>query len=109
MKRVGSIIYLEADKINEYKQLHARVWPEILANIHACNIKNYSIFLKEPENILFSYFTYHGDDFKADMQKMAQTPIVQKWWKLCSPCQKPLETRRKGEWWAEMEEVFFYA
>ena len=31
MKRYGSIIGLEPDKIDEYKRLHAAVWPEILA------------------------------------------------------------------------------
>jgi len=25
---------------------------------------------------------------------------------VCLPCQKPLENRASGEWWASMEEVF---
>lgn len=108
MQRIGSVIYVQKDKVEEYKKLHAAVWPEILENIHECNIRDYSIFLKEPENILFSYFTYHGNDFKADMNKMAQSPIVQKWWALCSPCQEPFKSRKDGEWWAQMEEIFFY-
>ena len=25
---------------------------------------------------------------------------------VCMPCQAPLATRKAGEWWAEMDEVF---
>ena len=45
--------------------LTAAVWPEILKAISDSNIRNYTIFLKEPENILFAYWEYHGSDFKA--------------------------------------------
>ena len=31
---------------------------------------------------------------------------TQKWRSVCMPCQKPLENRASGEWWASMEEVF---
>jgi L-rhamnose mutarotase len=72
--------------------------------IRACNIRNYSIYFKD--GYLFSYFEYHGDDFEADMKKMAADPKTQAWWKLTDPCQEPLETRKEGEWWASMEEVF---
>jgi L-rhamnose mutarotase len=106
MKRYGQIIGLDAAAIAEYKRLHADVWPDVLAMIAACNIKNYSIFLREPENILFAYFEYHGDDYDADMAKMAEDPNTRRWWSICGPMQRPLETRRDGEWWARMEEVF---
>ena len=74
MQRMGMVIGLEADKVAEYKKLHAAVWPEILALITECNITNYSIFLKEPENLLFGFWEYVGDDFAADMAKMAANP-----------------------------------
>jgi L-rhamnose mutarotase len=106
MKRYGQVIGLQPDKIDEYKRLHAAVWPDVLKMIGECNIRNYSIFLKEPENLMFAYFEYHGTDFDSDMAKMAADPTTQKWWSVCMPCQKPLETRKDGEWWAGMEEVF---
>ena len=74
--------------------------------ISACNIKNYTIFLREPENLLFAYWEYHGEDFAADAAKMAADPETQRWWDLCMPMQKPLDTRKEGEWWAMMEDVF---
>lgn len=109
MQRKGMVIGLNAEKIAEYKRLHAAVWPDVLSMISACHIRNYSIFLKEPENLLFSFFEYHGHDFDADMAKMAADPKTQDWWAVCMPCQAPLATRKDGEWWAEMEEVFYHA
>ena len=38
--------------------------------------------------------------------KMAADPKTKDWWKITEPQQKPLDTRREGEWWASMEEVF---
>lgn len=106
MQRMGMVIGLEAEKVEEYKRLHADVWPGVLRMIGACNIRNYSIYLKEPENLLFGYWEYHGEDFAADAAKMAADPETQRWWDVCMPCQKPLDTRKDGEWWAMMEEVF---
>lgn len=108
MKRYGSVIALKADKIDEYKRLHADVWATVLARISECNISNYSIFLREPENLLFSYFEYTGEDFDADMARMAADPETKRWWDVCIPCQTPLEPRGAGEHWASMEEVFHH-
>ena len=106
MQRMGQIVGLNADKVDEYRRLHAAVWPDILSMISECNIKNYSIYLKEPENLMFSYYEYHGTDYAADMAKMAADPKTQEWWSVCMPCQKPHDTRKEGEWGAMMEEVF---
>jgi len=108
MQRMGMVIGLKADKIEVYKRLHAAVWPEILAKISDCNIRNYSIYLRQPENLMFSYFEYHGIDFAADMARMAADPRTQEWWAVCMPCQDPLATRKEGEWWAAMDEVFHH-
>lgn len=108
MQRMGMVIGLRPERVAEYKALHADVWPGILDMISACNITNYSIFLKEPENLLFGYWEYTGTDFAADAAKMAADPLTQKWWDVCMPCQLPLETRKEGEWWAMMDEVFHH-
>jgi L-rhamnose mutarotase len=54
MERMGQVIRLQPEVIAEYKRIHAAVWPEVLAAIAASNIRNYTIFLKEPENLLFA-------------------------------------------------------
>jgi L-rhamnose mutarotase len=106
MKRFGQLIGVKQEALEEYKKYHAAVWPEILDKITECNIKNYSIYYKD--GLLFAYFEYHGDDFDADMQKMADDPKTQEWWAVMKPMQEPLETRKEGEWWADMEEVFHH-
>ena len=40
-------------------------------------MRNYTIFLREPENLLFGYFEYHGDNWAADAAKMAADPKTQ--------------------------------
>jgi len=103
-QRYGSLIRVKEDRLEEYKRLHAKVWPDVLRMIKECHIKNYSIYYKD--GFLFSYFEYTGTDFEADSARMAADPITQQWWDVCKPCQQPLETRAEGEWWASMEEVF---
>jgi L-rhamnose mutarotase len=104
MKRYGMVIRVRPEKLDEYKRLHAAVWPGVLDMIRQCHIRNYSIYLKD--GFLFSYFEYHGQDFAADMARMAADETTQKWWAVTAPCQQALETRAAGEWWADMEEVF---
>jgi L-rhamnose mutarotase len=104
MQRYGMVIRVKPEKFEEYKQLHADVWPDVLKMIKECNIRNYSIYHKD--SCLFSYFEYIGDNFEYDMEKMAADPTTQKWWDVCKPCQELLDTRAEGEWWASMEEVF---
>lgn len=109
MKRYGMVIGLRPEKVEEYKRLHASVWPDVLRMIEQCNIRSYSIYLRtldDGQPYLFSYFEYHGSDFAADMARMAADETTQRWWAVCKPCQKPLENRATDEWWAGMEEVF---
>lgn len=106
MRRYAHVIGVNADTLDEYKRLHAEVWPDILEQIRRSHIRNYSIFLREPENLLFAYYEYHGENHDADMAAMAEDPRTQEWWALCIPMQKPLEHRQEGEWWAEMPSVF---
>ncbi len=104
MQRIGQLIGVKPEAIEEYERLHAQVWPDVLAMIHACNIRNYTIF--RHETTLFAYFEYVGDDFAADMAKMAADPKTQEWWTYTDPLQEPLPMRGTGEWWTTMRAVF---
>ena len=109
MQRYGWVIGVKEDRIEEYKRLHADVWPDVLQMIKECNLQNYSIYLRklpDGKHYLFSYVEYVGADFEADMAKMAADETTQKWWAVCKPCQEPLPDLAEGEWWADMEEVF---
>ncbi|MFF0223339.1 L-rhamnose mutarotase [Streptomyces sp. NPDC004629] len=104
VQRYGMVIEVRAEKLEEYRRLHAQPWPGVLETLRAHHIANYSIF--EHSGLLFSYFEYHGDDFAADMAAIAADPVTQEWWKLTDPCQRRLATAGDGEWWAQMEQVF---
>ena len=104
MMRVGQVIKVRPEQEEKYKELHAAVWPDVAKMITECNIRNYSIFLRD--HYLFSYFEYIGDDYEADMAKMAADPVTQDWWAVCKPCQQPVDSHTESEWWADMEEVF---
>ncbi len=109
VKRFGSVTGLKPEKLAYYKNLHAHAWPAVLRKIKECNIKNYSIYVQKIGNAyyLFSYFEYTGEDFEADMKKMAVDPDTQRWWKETDPCQQPLsEASAKNKIWTDMEEVF---
>ncbi len=104
VKRVGSVIGLAEQAVEEYERLHASVWPEVLEQIAKSNIRNYSIF--RMGHLLFSYYEYIGDDFAYDMSEMANDPITQEWWKLCTPLQKQIPETPENEWWMTIPEVF---
>jgi L-rhamnose mutarotase len=102
--RMGSVIKVKPEKLDEYKALHADPWPGVNAMIKECNIRNYSIYYRD--GYLFSYMEYTGNDFDADMAKLAADSLTREWWKLTDPCQEPVESAGEGVWWAEMEEVY---
>ena len=106
MQRIGQIVRLRPEAVTRYQELHASVWPDVLRTIRACRITNYSIFLREPELLLFAYFEYVGDDFEADQARMAADPVTQEWWTITMPLQQPLDGLPEGEWWAPAREVF---
>lgn len=101
MKRYGMVTRIKPSGYENYKKLHANPWPEVNAMIKACNIQNYSIYYRE--GLMFSYFEYTGDDFEADMAKMAADETTRRWWEACTPDFDPYVP---GEYWAPMEELY---
>lgn len=108
-RRFAGVIGLRPELVQEYTRLHAVVWPDVLVKLRECNIRNYSIYLKEIEYgkyYLFSYYEYAGQDYDSDMARLAADPVLKKWWKLTDPCQIPVPLHGEKEFWAGMKEVF---
>ena len=63
--RYGMTLRVRPERFEEYRKAHAAVWPEVLATITRCSIRNYSIYHRD--FVLFSYFEYWGDDFAYKM------------------------------------------
>jgi L-rhamnose mutarotase len=112
MQRICELVHVRPEAIAEYKRIHAEVWPSVLARLQASHITNYSIYLREPENLLIAYYEYTGDDLAADKAAIAADPETQRWWTVTDPMQQPLVSvpeasgSEGGGWWASTEEVF---
>lgn len=101
---------LKPEKADYYEALHANPWPEVSEQITQSNIQNFSIHKREIDGKLYliAYLEYVGDDFEADMAKMAEDKATQRWWAETDPCQIPLpDAAAKGAIWADTEEVFY--
>ena len=106
MKRVASVIWLRPEKEAEYRALHNDVWPAVLQTLRENGITNYSIFLRD--GLLFSYFEFVGDNLGVAMSTIASDETTKQWWNLTDPCQTPVESAQKGEWWVPAEQVFHF-
>lgn len=104
MKRFAQVIGLPKENWEEYEKYHAAVWPSVIEQISKSNIRNYSIF--RHGELLFAYFEYVGDDYEADMARMAEDPETRRWWSVQEPLQRPLPERGEGDWWLDIPEVF---
>jgi L-rhamnose mutarotase len=100
------MIKLKPEGAAEYIRLHKAEnnWTGVNEMIKECNISRYSIYFKD--NYLFAYFEYTGNDFDADMKKMAADPTTQLWWDTVKPLMQPVDNRKPGEFWADMEEIY---
>jgi L-rhamnose mutarotase len=69
VQQIGQVIKLRPEAYEEYKRLHADVWPDVLAMLHKANIRNYSIL--HWNGLLFAYMEYIGADYEADSPSSA--------------------------------------
>ena len=107
----GQIGRLKKEKIEEYQRLHmedvyTEKWEGVLAMISECNMRNYSIFIKD--DLVFGYFEYIGTDYEADMAKMNADPITNEWWKLTRPCFTKFKEDSESTFYEDMRQIFQY-
>ena len=81
-KRYGGIIYVNAEKLEEYKKLHANVWPDVLNRLRESNIRNFTIYYCKSLGILVSHYEYIGSDYEKDMKAIGDDEVTRKWWKV---------------------------
>jgi L-rhamnose mutarotase len=105
----ASVIGLEPDLEQRYRELHANAWDSVMSRLKRSNIRNYSIFIAsiDGRKYLFSYCEYTGSDYEGDMQKIAEDPETHRWWQETDPCQIPLPECAEGSRWCDLERVFF--
>ena len=106
VKRVGMVIGIRPEKIDEYKALHADDNPGVRDLLTKYHMHNFSIFMHEIDGKYyeFGYYEYTGDNFEADMAKLDAEPRNKQWLTICDPMQIPLKGYKS---WAVMEQVYY--
>ena len=76
MQRIGFVIRVKPDKLEEYKRIHSDVWPELLAELKIAGMRNYSLWLR-PDGTEFGYL--ETDDWDAACDYLAKSEVHTLW------------------------------
>jgi L-rhamnose mutarotase len=99
MERVCFQVRVRAEKIDEYRERHRAVWPEMLAALREAGWTNYSLFLRE-DGMLIGYC--ETEDFEAAQRAMEATEVNTRWQSEMAP----LFASGEAPVFARLEEVF---
>jgi L-rhamnose mutarotase len=104
MRRVGFLLKVRQDKIEEYKAHHKQVWPEMLDALRRTGWHNYSLFMRD-DGLLFGYFET-PESFQAALAGINKEEINAKWQEFMAPYFENLSGAHADESMVELEEVF---
>jgi len=104
VKRVGFLLKVHSDKIDEYKAHHKAVWPEMQAALSKTGWHNYSLFLRD-DGMLFGYFEA-AESLEVSQAGMAQQEVNAKWQALMAPYFDSLNGLQPDEGMLELTEIF---
>jgi L-rhamnose mutarotase len=104
MKRIGFLLKVRQDKIEDYRKHHQAVWPEMLEALRRHGWHNYSLFMRA-DGLLFGYFET-PDTFQAALDGMATEDINTQWQQFMAPYFEGLGGAHADESMIELEEVF---
>ena len=76
VERVCFHLQVRPELIDEYRQRHAAVWPEMLGALHAAGWTNYSLFLRD-DGLLIGYF--ETTSLRDAQARMAVTEVNERW------------------------------
>jgi L-rhamnose mutarotase len=99
MERVCFELRVRADRLDEYRERHRAVWPEMLAALREAGWANYSLFLRE-DGMLIGYC--ETEDFEAARRAMEGKDVNARW----QAEMAPLFESGEAPVFARLEEVF---
>lgn len=102
MKRVGFQFKVRQDRLEEYKERHKEVWPEMLDALRKSGWHNYSLFVR-PDGLIFGYFET-GESLEVAQAKMAEKEVNTRWQEYMSAFME--DSARPDETFVELEEYF---
>ena len=104
MKRVGFLLKVRQDMIEDYKKKHEAVWPEMLDALRRHGWHNYSLFIRD-DGLLFGYFEAE-ESFAASLAGMAKEEVNARWQEMMAPYFEGLAGAHADQSMVELEEVF---
>ena len=104
MKRVGFLLKVKKDSIEEYKEHHKNVWPEMCSALKRQGWMNYSLFMRN-DGLLFGYFEAQHS-LEKSLSGMEQEDINSKWQQMMAPYFEIPESSRPDQMLLELEEIF---
>lgn len=104
MRRVGFVLKVKQDLLQEYKAHHQNVWTEMQDALREAGWHNYSLFVR-PDGLLFGYFeTPHS--LQAAQKAMFKTEVNTRWQAMMSPYFEIPEGAHPDQMFIELEEIF---
>lgn len=80
-ERIAFRMVLNPGQAAEYKKRHDEIWPEMTGALREAGISDYTIWLDPETNHLFATLVRADDHL---MDKLPETEINHRWWKLMS-------------------------
>lgn len=104
MQRVGFLLKVKEDKVDEYKEHHEAVWPEMKEALRRNGWHNYSLFMRE-DGLLFGYFEAE-ESFQASLEGMEEEEVNERWQAFMAPFFEAPPGSRPDQNMVALEEVF---
>jgi L-rhamnose mutarotase len=101
--RICFTLRVRANRVEEYKKRHARVWPEMLDALRETGWRNYSLFLRA-DGLLIGYL--EAEDFNKCCAEMKKHPVNAKWQAEMAPLFEAISDRSADDHMFPLEEVF---
>lgn len=106
MQRVCFLLKVRADRLDEYRERHADVWPEMRAALSESGWANYSLFARE-DGLLVGYL--ETGDFEAARAAMDATEVNARWQAQMSEFFEALDGQAPDAAMRPLREVFHLA
>ena len=103
MQRIGFVLKVKQERLEEYKGTHKNVWPEMQQALRNAGWTNYSLFARE-DGTLFGYL--ETEDFATSLATMDGLDVNTRWQESMKPYFEQLEGRRPDEALYTLEEIF---
>ncbi|MFM9919535.1 L-rhamnose mutarotase [Lacisediminihabitans sp. H27-G8] len=103
MDRICFQLRVKPERLDEYTERHARVWPEMLREIAASGRRNYSLFLR-PDGLLIGYF--ETDDLAASQDYLDASTVAADWEREMGDFFEDLDGARPDQGFDRLDEVF---